>query len=47
MLRRVLSGKLEVIAAVPGEGDKKDEYDGKGRNGGGHIWMVLRKRGGS
>ena len=28
-LRRVLSGELEVIAAVPGEGDEEDGYDGK------------------
>ena len=46
-LRRVLSGELEVIAAVPGEGDEEDVYDGEGRNGGGHTWMVSRKRGGS
>ena len=25
----ILSGELEVIAAVPGEGDEEDGYDGK------------------
>ena len=41
----ILLGELEVIAAVPGDGDEEDGYDGEGGNDGGH--MVLRKRGGT
>ena len=32
----ILSGELEVIAAVPGDGDEEEEYDGEGGNGGGY-----------
>ena len=31
-----LSGELEVIAAVPGDGDEEDGYDGEGGNDGGY-----------
>ena len=31
-----LSGELEVIAAVPGEGDEEDGYDGEGGKDGGY-----------
>ena len=40
----ILSGELEVIAAVSGEADE-DGYDEEGGNDGGHTWMILRKRG--
>ena len=43
----ILSGELEVIAAVPGEGGEEEGYNGEGGNDGGHTWMILRKRGGS
>ena len=32
----ILSGELEVIAAVPGDGDEEDGYDGEGGNDGGY-----------
>ena len=32
----ILSGELEVIAAVPGEGDEEEGYNGEGGNDGGH-----------
>jgi len=32
----ILSGELEVIAAVPGEGDEEDGYNGEGGNDGGY-----------
>ena len=32
----ILSGELEVIAAVPGEGDEEDGYDGEGGKDGGY-----------
>jgi len=32
----ILSAELEVIAAVPGEGDEEDGYDGEGGNDGGY-----------
>ena len=32
----ILLGELEVIAAVPGDGDEEEEYDGEGGNGGGY-----------
>ena len=32
----ILSGELEVIAAVPGDGDEEEEYDGEGGNDGGY-----------
>ena len=32
----ILSGELKVIAAVPGDGDKEEEYDGEGGNDGGY-----------
>ena len=32
----ILSGELEVIAAVPGDGDEEEEYDGEGGNYGGY-----------
>ena len=31
----ILSGELEVMAAVPGDGDEEDGYDGEGGNDGG------------
>ena len=37
----ILSGELEVIAAVPGDADEEEEYDGEGGNDGGHTWMIL------
>ena len=32
----ILSGELEVIAAVPGDEDEEDGYDKEGGNDGGH-----------
>ena len=32
----ILSGELEVIAAVPGDGDEEDGYDKEGKNDGGY-----------
>ena len=43
----ILSGQLEVIAAVSGEADEEDGYGEEGGNDGGHTWMILRKRGGT
>ena len=32
----ILSGELEVIASVPGDGDEEDGYDGEGGHDGGY-----------
>ena len=32
----ILLGELEVIAAVPGDGDEEEGYDGEGGNDGGY-----------
>ena len=41
----ILSGELEVIAAVPGEGDEEDGYDGEGGKDGGYGGAYIEEEG--
>ena len=41
----ILLGELEVIAAVPGDGDEEDGYDGEGGNDGGYGGTYMEEEG--
>ena len=44
-LSMILPGELEVIAAVSGEGDEEDRYDGEGGNDGGYGGAYIEEEG--
>ena len=41
----ILSGELEAVAAVPGQGDQEDWYDGEGGKDGGYGGAYIEEEG--